>query len=234
MNNQELLEKLKLAIAEGEEEDAVELAQEALDAGMAPLDILNNGAVKGMDLIGEQYNQGEAFLPELVMSGDAMTSVLDLLFNGMSDEERAENKTGVVVIGQAKGDVHDIGKNIVVALLSVNGFEVHDLGTDVEVKQFAEKAREVNADIVGVSTLLTTSLPYMRDTVKYFQDVNLRDKVRIIFGGGPVTPEFVQQSGANGWSRSAMDCVKMCKELMQCAPGPCDSIICVDDGAAAS
>lgn len=232
MSEKELLEKLATAVAEGEEEDAIELVKEALEMGMAPLDILNNGAVKGMDLIGEQYNQGEAFLPELVMSGDAMTSVLDLLFSGMSAEERAENKAGVVVIGQAKGDVHDIGKNIVVALLSVNGFEVHDLGTDVEVKRFAEKAKEVNADIVGVSTLLTTSLPYMRDTVKYFQDTNLRDNVRIIFGGGPVTPEFVADAGANGWSRSAMDCVKMCKQLMEQAPGPSDSIVCVDDGAA--
>lgn len=232
MDEKTLLEQLKIAVAEGEEDDAVELVRKALDMGMAPLDILNQGAVKGMDLIGEQYSQGEAFLPELVMSGDAMTSVLELLFSGMSEEEKAQNKAGVVVIGQAKGDVHDIGKNIVVALLAVNGFEVYDLGTDVEVKQFAEKAREVGADIVGVSTLLTTSLPYMRDTVKYFQDTGLREKVRIIFGGGPVTPEFVTQAGANGWSRSAMDCVEMCKQLMQRDPGPSDSIVCVDAGSA--
>lgn len=231
MDEKILLEELKLAVAEGEEDDAIRLVKDALEAGMDPMMVLNEGAVKGMDIIGERYNQGEAFLPELVISGDTMTSVLELLFSGMSDEERAKNKAGVVVMGQAKGDVHDIGKNIVVALLAVNGFEVHDLGTDVEVKLFAEKARELGADIVGVSTLLTTSLPFMMDTVKYFQDTGLRDKVHIIFGGGPVTPEFVKKAGANGWARSAIDCVEMCKQLMLRNPGPSDSVFCVDAGS---
>ncbi|MEL7608264.1 MAG: cobalamin-dependent protein [Bacillota bacterium] len=228
MDEKTLLEELKLAVAEGEEDVAIELVKDALARGMDPLEVLNQGAIKGMEIVGERYNQGEAFLPELVISGDTMTSVLKLLFSSMSEEEREKNKAGVVVIGQAKGDVHDIGKNIVVALLAVNGFEVHDLGTDVEVKLFAEKTREVGADIVGVSTLLTTSLPYMMDTVKYFQDTGLRGKVHIIFGGGPVTPEFVKNAGANGWARSAIDCVAMCKQLMQLKPGPSDSVICVD------
>lgn len=167
-----------------------------------------------MDVVSAQYSAGEAFLPELVLAGDAMSAVIEIIFENMSSEDAAASKKGVVVLGQAKGDVHDIGKNVVSALLAVNGFEVVDLGIDVEVKTFIEKAKEVNADIIGVSTLLTTSLPYLQDTLQYIKDTGNRDKYHFIVGGGPVTPEFAQKMGADGWSRTAFDCVEMCKKLV--------------------
>ncbi len=211
----ELLRKISELVAEGEEDDSVDLVKEALDKGIDPMVILNQGAARGMDIISEQYNSGEAYLPDLVLAGDAMKAVMDILFSRMDAEEAAASKVGTVVIGQAKGDVHDIGKNIVGALLAVNGFDVHDLGIDVPVKGFIEKAKEVNADIVLVSTLLTTSLPYLGDTIQYITDVGYREKWYYAVGGGPVTSDFSAKIGADGWSRTGFDCVKMCQQFMK-------------------
>ena len=228
---EEILAKLSEAVAEGDEDASLELVNEAIAAGIEPLKILNDGAGKGMDVVSEQYNNGEAFLPELVLAGDAMSRVIEVIFANMSQEEAAKSKQGVVVIGQAKGDVHDIGKNVVAALLAVNGFEVHDLGIDVDVKTFATKAQEVNADIVAVSTLLTTSLPYMSDIANYIRDTGNREKYNIIVGGGPVTPQFATDMGADGWSRNAFDCVELCKQLMaRKTPGK-GEIILIDSEA---
>lgn len=224
----ELLEKIKFAVADGEEDVAMELVKAAIGAGIPPLTILNEGAAKGMDLVGERYNVGEAFLPELVIAGDAMSAVMEEIMGNMSPEEIMTSKAGTIVIGQAKGDVHDIGKNVVAALLSVNGFEVHNLGTDVSVKTFIEKCKEVHANIVAISTLLTTSMPFMADTVKYLEDSNMRDKVNIIIGGGPVTAEFATLIRADGWARSAIDAVELCKKIMQGKIGGQGEIILVD------
>ena len=231
MANDEILKKLAALVAEGEEDDAVEAVKEALAAGIPPLTVLNEGASAGMDVVSAQYSAGEAFLPELVLAGDAMSAVIEIIFENMSSEDAAASKKGVVVLGQAKGDVHDIGKNVVSALLAVNGFEVVDLGIDVEVKTFIEKAKEVNADIIGVSTLLTTSLPYLQDTLQYIKDTGNRDKYHFIVGGGPVTPEFAQKMGADGWSRTAFDCVEMCKKLVaEGKPGQGETLL-VDSAA---
>ena len=211
---EELLKKISDLVAEGEGEDAVEAVKEAFAAGIDPLTILNEGAAAGMDIVSEQYSAGEAFLPELVLAGDAMSEVIEVIFANMSKEQAEASKKGVVVIGHAKGDVHDIGKNVVAALLAVNGFEVHDLGIDVPVKAFYDKAEEVNADIVAMSTLLTTSLPFLDDTVRYLVDTDTRSKYHFIVGGGPVTPEFAEKIGADGWSRNAFDCVELCGKLI--------------------
>lgn len=222
---EELMKKLADAIAEGEEDDAVEACQALLDAGEDPMVVLG-GAQAGMNDISEQYNNGEAFLPELVLAGDAMAAVTDLLFASMDAETAAQNKKGTIVIGQAKGDVHDIGKNIVAALLAVSGYEVHDLGTDAAPKALVEEAMRVNANFVLVGTLLTTSLPYLADTLQYIVDTGNRDKMFYCVGGGPVTPEFAKKNLVDGWSRTASDCVAMCDELLQRGgPGTCETII---------
>ncbi len=226
MANEALLKKIAELVAEGEAEEAVEAVKEAFAQGVDAVTVLNEGASKGMDVVSEQYSSGEAYLPELVLAGDAMSAVIEVIFGNMSAEDAAASKQGVVVIGQAKGDVHDIGKNVVSALLSVNGFEVHDIGIDASVKSFYEKAEEVNADIVGISTLLTTSLPYLSDTLQYLKDTGTRDNRFFIVGGGPVTPDYAKQIGADGWSRTAFDCVDMCKKLMaQGGPGKHDILI---------
>jgi len=226
MNKEEILKRIADLIAEGEADDAVGAVKEAFAGGLDPVTVLNEGASIGMNIVSKQYSAGEAFLPELVLAGDAMTAVIKVIFENMNAAEAAASKKGTIVIGQAKGDVHDIGKNVVSALLTVNGFEVHDIGIDVNVKDFCEKANEVNADIVGVSTLLTTSLPYLADTVQYFKDTSTRDKRLFIVGGGPVTPEFARKIGADGWGRNAFDCVELCKQLLARGnPGKNDTLI---------
>ncbi|MDD2427455.1 MAG: cobalamin-dependent protein [Eubacteriales bacterium] len=210
----DLMKRIAELVAEGDDVESVKLVKQAIADGYKPMDVLTEGAAKGMDIIGEAYDQGEAYLPELVLSGDAMTAVVEVIFEELNEEEKAANKQGTVVIGQAKGDVHDIGKNIVSALLAVNGFTVVDLGIDVEVKTFYEKAKEHKADIVGMSTLLTTSLPYMEDAKRYFADTGVDKNFFFIVGGGPVTTEFATELGVDGWSRNAFDCVELCKELM--------------------
>lgn len=215
-----LLSKLSEFVAQGEEDKAVETVYAALEANIPPLTILNDGAAIGLDLVGEQYNNGEVFLPELVLAGDAMRAVMNIIMSQMSSEDAKKSKQGVVVIGQAKGDVHDIGKNIVAALLAVSGFEVHDLGIDVPVKTFIEKAEEHKANIIAISTLLTTSLPYLDDVIHYIQDTGARSKYFVIVGGGPVTPEFAAKIQADGWARNAFGCAELCKQLVQRgAPG---------------
>ena len=228
---EDILKRISELVAEGDGDEAVAAVKEAFAAGMDPLVILNDGAAKGMDIVSEQYSAGEAYLPELVLSGDAMSAVIEVIFANMSKEQAEASKQGVVVIGQAQGDVHDIGKNVVSALLAVNGFEVHDLGIDVPVKAFYEKAQEVGADIVAMSTLLTTSLPYLEDTVQYLKDVNTRGKYLFIVGGGPVTPEFATKIGADGWARSAFDGVSLCQKLMAKGNPGKDATMIVDSEA---
>jgi len=211
----DVLERLANHIADGESEEALAAVEEALASGLSPLEVLDKGGTRGMDIVNERYDSGEAFLPELVVSGDTMTDVVQLIFSKFSAEEMAENKIGTVVIGQATGDVHDIGKNVVAALLAVNGFEIHNLGIDVPVKKFITEAEDKKADIIACSTLLTTSLPYMEDITKYLNDSGTRDKYFVILGGGPVTPEFAQKIGADGWARNAFDAVALCRKLVK-------------------
>ena len=227
----DILKKISELVAEGEGDEAIDAVKEAFAAGMDALVILNEGAAKGMDIVSAQYSAGEAFLPELVLSGDAMSAVIEVIFANMSKEQAEASKQGVIVIGQAKGDVHDIGKNVVSALLAVNGFEVHDLGIDVPVKAFYDKATEVGANIVAMSTLLTTSMPYLDDTVRYLTDTGTRGKYHFIVGGGPVTPEFATKIGADGWARNAFDCVQLCRKLMARGNPGAEAIILVDSEA---
>lgn len=223
---EEILLRISELVAQGEEDDSVEAVKKAISMGIDPLVILNEGAAKGMDIVGAQYTNGEAYLPELVLAGDAMTAVISVIFENMDKEQIEKSKVGTIVIGQAKGDVHDIGKNVVAALLAVNGFSVVDLGTDVPFKEFFEKAKEVSADIIAVSTLLTTSLPYLEDTVNYIRDTGNREKFRYIVGGGPVTSDFAKKISADGWSRTAFDCVELCKRLMKMGtPGTYETVL---------
>lgn len=231
MTQEEILAKIAEAVADGDEDESVELVKKAFEMGIDPMTVLNKGAGAGMDKISEDYNNGDAFLPELVLAGDAMTAVNELIFAEISKSGDSGKKMGVVVIGQAKGDVHDIGKNVVSALLACNGFEVHDLGIDVPVKKFFDTAVELNADIVAMSTLLTTSLPFMDDTLRYIKDTGNRGNFFYILGGGPVTPEFATNIGADGWSRTAFDCVELCKKLMAKGNPGADPIILVDSEA---
>ncbi len=210
----DLMKRIAELVADGDDVESVKLVKQAIAEGHKPLYVLTEGASKGMDIISAAYDEGEAYLPELVLSGDAMSAVIAVIFASMDEAELEASKQGTVVIGQAKGDVHDIGKNVVSALLAINGFTVIDLGIDVDVKTFYQKAIEHDADIVAMSTLLTTSLPFMEDAMHYFTDTGIRNNFFYILGGGPVTPEFAQNLKVDGWARTAFDCVALCKSLM--------------------
>jgi len=228
MTNDEMLSRISHLVADGEQDQAIEAVDEAIKMGIPLLDILNKGGTEGMNIVNERYDSGDAYLPELVIAGDTMTSVVEKIFSLMDSREE---RVGTVVIGQAEGDVHDIGKNVVAAMLRVNGFEVHDLGTDVSVKKFVEKGLEVQADILAMSTLMTASMPYMEDLPKYLRDIGRSEDFLYIVGGGPVTPEFAQRIGANGWGRSAFDAVKICKRLIANAKGGNHDFLVVDVAA---
>jgi trimethylamine corrinoid protein len=210
----ELLENLSLLIADGDVDEALKVVDALLKEGVSPLEILDKGGTEGMNIVNQRYEDGDAFLPELVMAGDTMKEIVNSLTELMSASGVKNSNLGKVVIGQSQGDVHDIGKNLVAAMLSVNGFEVHDLGTDVSLKKFIEKATEVKADIIASSTLLTASMSYMTDIVKYLDETGMHSKHHFIIGGGPITKEYATEIKVDGWSRTAFDAVELCKRLM--------------------
>jgi corrinoid protein of di/trimethylamine methyltransferase len=226
---EELFEKVSNAIAEGEVEEAVKLTKEGIEAGIPPLEIMEKGGTKGLQVVSQRFSDGTAYLPELILAGDAMTEILKLVLGELGDQAVSES-LGKVIIGQVKGDLHDIGKNVVSALLSVNGFEVYDLGVDVDPKTFVDKAEEVGATIIASSTLLTTSMPYQEDVITYLKDAGLRDKYFCIVGGGPVTPDWAERIGADGYGRNATDAVELCKELVRSGKAPATQTKIVDLG----
>ncbi len=213
--NQELLEKLAKSVIDGDEAAAKKVAQEAIDAKIDPLDAIKNGFAKGMGVVGKKFHDFEIFLPEVVVAAEAMKAGMEVLKPHINAERLKENILGKVVIGTAFGDIHDIGKNLVGMMLGVNGFEVHDMGTDCPSTKFIEKAKEVGADIIAISTLLVTSMYYQKDTIKYLRDMNIRDKYLVMIGGGPVNPEWAAEIGADGYGRFASDAIDVAKILME-------------------
>jgi corrinoid protein of di/trimethylamine methyltransferase len=217
MNN-EIFSAMAESIMEGEAEVAERLAQEALEAGMDPLDAINQGFVVGLDQIGALFGAGEAFLPELVMAGEAMKAAVTTLEPEMAKRGVGRQSLGTVVLGTIEGDIHDIGKSLVGTMLSVAGFKVFDLGVDVPVMALVEKARDEGADIIGVSALLTTTMTKQRDVVEALEDMGLHGSIKVIIGGAPVTQAWADEVGADGYSEDAVGAVALAKELL--APTP--------------
>ena len=189
---------------------AEEVAQRALDSGIAPADIMQNGFVKGIQEVGELFESGEVFLPELMMSADAMAGATEVT-NAALEGEAAEAK-GVMVIGTVQGDVHDIGKAIVIAYLKANGYEVTDLGRDVSAETFVTRAKELSADIIGMSALLTTTMEEQKKVIKMIREGGLPFKT--VVGGAPCTQRWADQIGADAYAEDANDGVKKIDALL--------------------
>ena len=189
---------------------AEEIAQRALDSGIAPADIMQNGFVKGIQEVGDLFESGEVFLPELMMSADAMAGATEVT-NAALEGEAAEAK-GVMVIGTVQGDVHDIGKAIVIAYLKANGYEVTDLGRDVPAENFLAKAAEVGADVIGMSALLTTTMEEQKKVIKRVREEGLPYKC--VVGGAPATQRWADQIGADAYAEDANDGVKKIDALL--------------------
>jgi corrinoid protein of di/trimethylamine methyltransferase len=211
----ELFEAMAKSVMEGEVAEAKKLAQQAVAQGIDPLEAINKGFVAGLNTVGDEFSCGTMFLPDLVMAGEAMKAAMSVLEPEMSKRGAAREMLGKVVIGTVKGDIHDIGKTIVATLLSASGFQVFDLGHDVSVEKFLEKTREVNADIVGMSALLTTTMVRQRDVVKALNEAGLRPQVKVMVGGAPVTRGWVEEIGADGYSEDAVGAVAVAKKLLE-------------------
>ncbi len=210
----ELFKAMAQSIIDGDSEAAEQLARQAIEQGIDPLDAINQGFVLGVNHVGSEFACGNAFLPELVMAGEAMKTAVSTLEPEMARLGTSREVLGKVVIGTIHGDIHDIGKTLVGTMLSAAGFQVFDLGVDVPVEKLVGKAREVNADIIGVSALLTTTMVRQRDVVEALEDMGMRPQVKVMVGGAPVTKEWVAEIGADGYSEDAIGAVAVARQLV--------------------
>lgn len=210
----EFYNELMDCMMDGDDETAVEITRAQIEGGTDPLAIVQECLVPILDEIGDQFSKLEIFLPDLIMAADVAKAVKDELRAHLLSSASSSESAGKVVIGTVQGDVHDIGKNIVATLLEVNGYEVIDLGNDVAPYDFIETAKRENADIIALSSLLTTSMPYMVDVLKTLNGLGVRDQYKVIVGGGPVSAEWAAEIGADGYSNDANEAVELCRKMM--------------------
>ena len=200
------------AIADMQEEEAVRIAQERLDAGEDPLKILED-ARKAMEAVGKRFADCEYFLPDLVYSGEILKRISEITKTGLAQVQPPQ-RLGKIVIGTVAGDIHDVGKNIVVFMLDVSGFEVHDLGVDVPAQKFVEKLQESNADILALSGFLTLAFESMKEAIQAISEAGLRNKVKIMIGGGQVDERVREYSKADAYGTDAIAAVNLAKGWM--------------------
>lgn len=212
---EEFVNRLKDAVVNYDVEGAVKFAEEALKAGVDPVEAIQEGLAKGVRIVGDRFKAGEAFLTELMIAAEAMKQAQTILETAIPKRARAAKKAlGKIIIGTVEGDIHDIGKSIVSTMLTVAGFEVVDLGVDVSVKKFIEKTREVKPNVIGMSALMTTTMLKMADVIKTLDEQGLRKKVKIIVGGAPTSREWAEEIGADGHGGDAMEAVEVVKKLI--------------------
>jgi corrinoid protein of di/trimethylamine methyltransferase len=206
---------MRQSIIDGAPDTALELAQQAVANGTAPLDAINNGYVPGMHDVGEQFARGQMFLPDMMASAEAMSAAMSVLDPELRKSGAERPIAGTVVLGTTKGDIHEIGKILVGTLLTAHGFRVHDLGVDVAGEKFAAKAREFRANIIGVSALLTTTMRNQKGVIEALEQAGMRSQVKVMVGGAPVTRRWADEIGADGYAKDAMSAVALAQELMQ-------------------
>jgi corrinoid protein of di/trimethylamine methyltransferase len=206
------LSKLHDAILNGDAKTAVAVTKEALDAGANPMDLVTQYMIPAMDEVGRRFECEEYFVPELLLAARAMKGSLELI-RPLLAESGAE-PVGRVVIGTVKGDLHDIGKNLVASMLEGAGFEVIDLGADVPPEKFVTAAKEKKADIIALSALLTVTMPMMKNTIAEVERAGMRDSIKIIVGGAPVTEQYAREIGADGYSDNASGAVQLARSLV--------------------
>jgi len=203
----------KQAIFEFNTVNALEIVRKVIDGGGNPLELMDSSFIPAINEIGEQFSIGRMFLPELVQAAETMKAVTDLITETLP-KDTAASKERSIVIGTVQGDIHDIGKTLVVTLLAVNGFEVHDLGRDVSVESFIDKAVEIKADIIGTSSLLTTTMTEQKELEKALKEAGLKGKFKTIVGGAPVTQRWADRIGADAYAENAHEGVVKAKELV--------------------
>lgn len=211
--SEDMHSKLAQAVIDGEPDDAEALARQALDQGLDPLTCINEGLTKGIQQVGELFADGEYFLPELIIGAEAMKRALAILEPAMVGDQ-AREVVGKVVLGTVEGDMHEIGKTLVGTMLTANGFKVFDIGVDQSAERFVTAVKENNADIVGASALLTTTMLQQKNLVNALEEAGLRQQVKVIVGGAPVTANFASEIGADGYAEDAISAVDLAFRLI--------------------
>jgi corrinoid protein of di/trimethylamine methyltransferase len=213
MAERELLDKLAQSVEDGEPEDAAELAQQALDEGLDPLMCINQGLTPGITRVGESFSCGDAYLPDLILGGEAMKAALAILEPALMENQERE-VVGRVVLGTVKGDLHEIGKTLVGTMLTANGFLVTDVGIDQSAEDFIAAIKESNAELVGMSALLTTTMREQQTIIDALKEAGLRDQVKVMVGGAPVTQSWADQIGADGYAEDAISAIDLAYRLI--------------------
>ncbi|MCX7680402.1 MAG: corrinoid protein [Anaerolineae bacterium] len=211
---EDLLTRLQEAVVNGEPELARALAIQALEAGIAPLRAIEQALSPGMQLVGARYEHGDYFIPDLVMAAEAMKAAMQVFEPALLARQEQRRVLGTVVIGTVEGDIHEIGKSLVATMLSAAGFQVHDLGVDVPAGVFVDKVREVGADVVGLSALLTTTMRNQEVVIEALKEAGLRERVKVVVGGAPASAEWAQTIGADGYAENANEAVDVVKQLL--------------------
>ena len=214
MSEEKIIEDLKEAIIGLNEGKAVETTKNLIAQGIDPLVGVEKGLSSGMAIIGDKFNQGECFLPELIRAGNAFNAALKVLEPEIMKRGKKQSQAGVVVLGTVIGDVHKIGKEILAMLLKTRGFVVHNLGEDVSMSTFVSKAEEYDADIIGMSALLTTTMPAQKEVIDFLKEKGIRDSFLVMVGGGPVNQKWSDEIGADGYAETAEEAVQLALRLI--------------------
>jgi corrinoid protein of di/trimethylamine methyltransferase len=210
----ELLNQITASLVEGDPDRTVELTRRAIDAGLEPMNIIEGGLVPGMNIVGDKFSQGEYFLPHLIISAGGMQQAMEILEPELRARQQEFKVTGKVVIGTVHGDIHEIGKSLVGTMLSASGFQVYDLGVDVPAEAFVEKIKETGANLVGLSALLTTTMVVQKEIIDALSAAGVRQQVKVIVGGAPVTRSWAEEIGADGYAEDAIEAVQLATKLL--------------------
>jgi len=215
LKEQEILKRLSDAVLQFDSEAAADAARASVAANINPVKAIEEGLAVGLRVIGDKFEAGELWLPHLILGADAMEAAIKVLEEHMPKGALESTSRGTVVIGTVEGDIHDLGLRIVASMLRANGFKVYDLGCNARSLDLIQKAKEVDADIIAASSLMTTTMPFMRDLVEALESAGLRDRFKVLVGGGPVSKEWAKAIGADGYGKDASEAVKAAKQLVQ-------------------
>jgi len=205
-------EELSKHVIAGNQAKVKEVTQGLVDGGTAPLDIINQGLIAGMNIVGARFKNGEMFVPEVLMAAKSMGMGIEIVKPLIAESDMPS--VGKVLLGTVKGDLHDIGKNLVGMMLESGGFTVINMGIDISPEQFVKAVKEHNPDFVAMSALLTTTMLHMKDTIELLKEEGLKDKVKVIVGGAPISQDFAEEVGADGFAPDAASAVDLCKKLL--------------------
>ncbi len=209
----DLLSQITASLVDGDPDVAVTATKQALAAGIEPLAIIDRGLVPGMRIVGEKFSCGEYFLPNLIVAANGMKQAMQLLEPELRARQQTLKSPGIVVIGTVQGDIHEIGKSLVATMLAANGFEVHDMGVDVPIAKFVGTVQEVGATLVGLSSLLTTTMVIQKKVIEALENAGLRGQVKVMVGGAPVSKKWAEEIGADGYAEDAVDAVNLARQL---------------------